>query len=84
MKFDNDKCVNIKTVCEYLGDNFSENLLKFHSLIGCVSKSYFYCVGTGYTLEEPCKNPEKINFIFSLGIKENLPVNNAENCQWFV
>ena len=45
MKYDNEKYVNIKTVCEYLESSFSDNLLKFHSLTGYYSTSYFYRVG---------------------------------------
>ena len=41
----NDKYVDIGNVFVYLGINMTENLLKFHSLPGCDSTSYFYRVG---------------------------------------
>ena len=45
MKYVNDKYVNLGNVFVYLGINMTENLLKFHSLTGCDSISYFYRVG---------------------------------------
>ena len=45
MKYDSDKYVDISTVLRSLDPNFTENLLKFHTLTGCDSTSFFYRVG---------------------------------------
>ena len=83
MKYDNEKYVNIKTVCEYLESSFSDNLLKFHSLTGYYSTSYFYRVGKIKVWKNLVKKTEKINS-FSLGVRKDLSVNDFENYQKFV
>lgn len=45
MKFDSQKFANIKNICEFFGKTIITNILKFHSLTGCDTTSYFYNVG---------------------------------------
>ena len=84
MKYDNDKYVDIGKVFVYLGINMTENLLKFHSLTGCDSTSYFYRVGKIKLWKKLLKNPEKIHLIDSLGLTKDLSINDVENCQKFI
>ena len=61
MKYDNDKYVDIGKVFVYLGINMTENLLKFRSLTGCDSTSYFYRVGKIKVWKKLLKNPENMH-----------------------
>ena len=84
MKYDNEKFVDIGKVFTYLGIHMTDNILKFHSLTGCDTTSYFFRVGKIKVWKKLLKSPAKINLINSLGLTKDLSINGEQNCQKFM
>ena len=84
LKYDTNSYANIGTVCKYLGNTVSRNILQYHAITGCDTTSFFYRIEKISPFKEILKKPSYLGLIECLGINKFLSNTDIDNCMTFI
>ena len=84
LKYDTNSYANIGTVCKYLGNTVSRNILQYHAITGCDTTSFFYRIEKISPFKEVLKKSSYLGLIECLGINKFLSNTDIDNCMTFV
>ena len=84
LKYDTNSYANIGTVCKYLGNTVSRNILQYHAITGCDTTSFFYRIGKISPFKEVLKKSSCLGLIECLGKNKSLSNTDIENCMTFI
>ena len=84
LKYDTNSYANIGTVCKYLGNTVSRNILQYHAITGCDTTSFFYRIEKISPFKEVLKKSSYLDLIECLGINKFLSNTDIDNCMTFI
>ena len=67
LKYERNSYANIGTICTYLGNTVSRNILQYHAITGCDTTSFFYKIGKINSFKEVLKKSSCLSLIKCLG-----------------
>ena len=83
LKYDTNSYANISTICKYLGNTVSRNILQYHAITGCETNSFFYRIGKISPFKEVLKKSSCLSLIECLGKNKSLGNTDIEKCMTF-
>ena len=85
LKYDTNSYANIGTVCKYLGNAVSRNILQYYAIIGCDTASFFFTeLEKLAQVKEVLRKSSCLGLIECLGKNKSLSNTDIENCMTFI
>ena len=84
LKCDTNSYAIIGTVCKYLGNTVSRNILQYRAITGCDTTSFFYRIQKISPFKEVLKKSSYLGLIECLGINKFLSNTDIDNCMTFI